>query len=65
LQQARLSAASAAAGGAQKLGDAIDAAQLPAQLKDVASRATSTIQSRTENLAKRPVSGEEGTQSSS
>jgi hypothetical protein len=60
LQQARQSAASAVAGGAQKLGGAIDAAQLPAQVKDAAGRATSTIRSTAGSLGQGPADGDRG-----
>ena len=58
LQQARQSAASALADGAQKLGGAIDAAQLPAQVKDAAGRATSTIRSTAESIGQGPADGD-------
>ncbi len=68
LHQVRQSVASAAAGGAQRVGGAIDAAPLPPQVKDAASRATSTVQTAAENVGQpRPETGPagaEGAQSS-
>ncbi|MBV9359133.1 MAG: hypothetical protein JO023_26795 [Chloroflexi bacterium] len=49
----------AAAGGAQKLSGAVDAAQLPPQVKEVASRATSSLRSTAERLGQRPEDGGE------
>ncbi len=57
VQQARQSAAAAAAGGAQKLSGAVDAAPLPPQVKDVASRATSGLRNTAERLGQRPEGG--------
>jgi hypothetical protein len=58
LQQASQSTAAAVAGGAQKLGSAIDTTPLPAQVKDVAGRATSAIRSTAESLGQKPDGGE-------
>jgi hypothetical protein len=57
VQHARQSVAVATAGGAQKLSGAVDAAQLPPQVKDVASRAASGLRSTAERLGQRPGDG--------
>jgi hypothetical protein len=54
LQQARQSAVSATAAGAERVSEAIDGAPLPPQVRDAASRATSAVRTTAEGMGQRP-----------